>query len=467
MNGYILLPLAAALVVNLPVPGVRRAAWHTALIAACVQGIVAAAMLADRMRGVVLRGFPDGLSSVMLLTAGLVFVAGLLTARACVSESNRQSLLGSLALLGLAGINGIVLATDLFTMYVYLEAAAVVFFVFIAFDRDSGGLEASFKYLLLSGVATVFLLTGIGILLLATGSTSFDGVSAAVSAGGRDRNIVLLAAACIVCGLLVKAGLMPFHGWLPDAYSAAPSWASVLLAGIVTKTAGIYTLVRVSVAIFGAEKMAAEVFLVVGIVSVVAAAVAALGQRNLKRMLAYSSISQVGYIVLGLAAGTPLGIAGAIVHIFNHAVFKSLLFVNAAALEHQAGTCDIPSLAGRGRQMPVTGATSVLAVLSAAGIPPLGGFWSKLLIVMALWSAGWHALAVVAVGASVLTLGYLLVFNRQVFFAVPKEPPPAMAETGADILVPALILAAVVVGVGLVFPLLPESFLLTLTEHAP
>jgi multicomponent Na+:H+ antiporter subunit D len=200
--------------------------------------------------------------------------------------------------------------------------------------------------------------------------------------------------------------------------------------------------------------------LIVGAVSVVVGALAALGQSDFKRMLAYSSISQVGYIVAGLGCGTALGLAGAVFHLFNHSIFKSLLFVNSAAVEESAGTTDMDKMGGLGSKMPVTGATAALASLSIAGIPPLAGFWSKVLIIIALWQANYYTYAVIAVLASLITLAYMLSLQRRVFFGKVTAEMAEVKEAGFGLLLPALILAAITVGVGLAFPLLLNTFLI-------
>ncbi|HEX7488321.1 MAG TPA: proton-conducting transporter membrane subunit, partial [Anaeromyxobacteraceae bacterium] len=256
------------------------------------------------------------------------------------------------------------------------------------------------------------------------------------------------------------AGAAPFHGWVPDAYASAPQAVSVLLAGIVTKTTGVYTLIRLVDSVLGYGEPVRRVLLAIGLLSVVVGAVSALGQRDLKRVLAYSSVSQVGYILLGLGAGPGLGVAAAIFHLFNHAVFKTLLFVNASAVERQTGTRDLFELGGLSARMPVTGTTSVIAMLSTAGLPPFAGFWSKLLVVIALWKAGHASIAAAAVLASVVTLAYLLRVQRRVFFGPLAPAHAGVVEAGGWGLAPAVLLAAVTVAVGLAVPWLFQTFLL-------
>jgi len=470
----ILLPVLAVVLLNLPRwrPGTRLALPVAGLL--CSLEVVAAlavpeaawsrpppvpALDLERLLGAT---FPvDALSRLMFLAIGLVGLSTSLVARFLRRDLEQEFRLANLLLLILAAMNGVVLVHDLFALYVFLEVTAVASLVLIVVEQGRAALEGAFKYLVLGAVATALLLTGISLLFILAGSSSFEAV-AAVLAQGRSSRFELVAIALMLGGLAIKGGLVPFHGWLPDAYGAAPAPVSVLLAGIVTKTTGIYTLIRLVTGVFGHHGQLRPVLLLLGLASILAGALAALGQRDLKRMLAFSSIGQVGYMALGLAIGTPLAVAGAVLHLFNHAVFKTLLFVNAAALERQAGTCDMDQLGGLGSRMPVTSTTSIIGLLSAAGIPPLAGFWSKLFVVMAAWQAGHRAAAAAAVLASVVTLAYFLSMQRRVFFGKLSARCAATTEAGAWGLLPALLLAAVTLGLGLGVPWLFDTFLLPL-----
>ncbi|HPM42753.1 MAG TPA: proton-conducting transporter membrane subunit, partial [Candidatus Omnitrophota bacterium] len=290
------------------------------------------------------------------------------------------------------------------------------------------------------------------LMLLVSPDTSFPSIASALKSSSSSP-LIIFSVALFICGLLIKGGLVPFHGWLPDAYASAPAPVSVLLAGIITKACGIYTLIRLVTAIFGFTDPVKNTIMFTGILSILVGAFAALGQNNLKRLLAYSSISQVGYIILGLGTGTPLGIAGAAFHLFNHSIFKSLLFVNSAAVEEETGTVDIDKMGGISARMPTTGATSVIAVLSASGIPPLSGFWSKLMIVVALWQCGRYGYAITAVLAGVLTLAYLLKIEQRVFFGKLKPGLEYIKEPGLGIISISVVLAAITIGAGLFFPI--------------
>ena len=462
------IPLAAVVVLNLPFHAIlKRAAFWFGVLACLFQaGMVVFAPAYMRNYppeavGRLLRFVPavDNLTLVMLLAIAVVVFSALAVARYAIRDTERLFNFSNLVILALGGMNGVVLANDLFSLYVFLEVTAVASFILIAFNGDRDGFEGTFKYIVLSAAATVMILAAISCIFIVTGSVSFENIHAAMATGGRDP-LLIAALILLTTGLFIKGGLVPFHGWLPDAYMAAPPATSVLLAGIVTKTTGIYTLIRLVTSVFAASGVVNELLLFVGIVSAVIGALAALGQSDFKRMLAYSSISQVGYIVLGLGSGTPLGIAGAIFHLFNHSVFKTLLFVNSAAVEQQSGTRNMEKLGGISDRMPVTGTTSVIAFLSTAGIPPLSGFWSKFIVILAVWQAGHHAYAVIAILASLVTLAYFLVMQRRVFFGQLVQGLENLKEAGPWVIVTVTALALITVGIGVFMPWIFQTFLL-------
>ncbi len=394
----------------------------------------------------------DLMSAVVLFTIGLIALGSLLVSRDTLNESRFSFF--NLLLLIVTGMNGLVMVTDVFTVYVFVEAVSIASFVLIAIHKKSYELEGAFKYYMLSAIATILMLTGIGLLFLSVGDTSFSAVSAYVSAqSGKIGLSLALAFILFTSGLLIKSGAVPFHTWVPDAYGAAPAAVSVLLSGIVTKVSGVYVLMRVYRDVFLSNPAIGNVLLALGIASVVIGALAAIGQDDIKRMLAYSSVSQIGYILLGVATGSPLGFAGALFHFFNHATFKSLLFVNAAAIRAQTGERAMSKMGGLAARMPVTGVTSIIAFLSTAGIPPLSGFWSKLLIIMALWRVS-PILAMIALAASILTLTYFLIMQKKVFFGKPVGAMAEATEAGREIVAAEVVLAAVNILAGLGFPLL-------------
>jgi proton-translocating NADH-quinone oxidoreductase chain N len=466
----VLVPLAVLLFLNLPWRGSLRSVHTTSVLALTFAEIVTAIALPTLLETVEVPFLSelrfglgaDDLTRVLLASIGVVVGAAMLVGQESISDERQQRHFASLLIISLTGMNATVLLRDFFSLYVFLEVTSVASFVLIAMERGLAAVEGAFRYLILSAVATALMLGAAGLMLLSAGGTGFEAVRSGIAGGA---NLSRSALCIFMLGLFIKGGVVPFHGWLPGAYSASPPAVSVLLSGIVTKASGIYALIRIAWSVYVPDQRLSMVLLVAGTVSIVVGAVAAMGQTDLKRMFAYSSISQVGYIVLALGAGNELGIVAATFHLFNHSIFKSLLFVDSAAIESRLGTTDMARMGGLGGKMPLTGATTTIAMLSAAGIPPFAGFWSKLLIIVALWQSAHVGFAVVAVLASLLTLGYFLVMQRQAFFGKPSSDVVALSSGGVlgevkyGYMVPAVLLALVTVLAGVSFPFLLDSSL--------
>ncbi len=472
---FILAPLAGVIILNLPIgkPAGRLAVAVTLVLSAAqafVAVLASGAMLGDQ--GPLATSFTtlkaDTLSRLTLMLIGVMGFVGSMVAAGTMSDRRQLFQFANVLLLAMIGMNGVALANDLFSLYVFLEAASIGSFVLIAMRKTSLSLEGAFKYIVMSAVASVLMVAAIAILIMVAGSTSFEAIRQAMGAG---QFLTKVAVGAFICGLLVKGGLVPFHGWVVGAYSAAPAAVSVLLAGIISKVVGIYGLIRLSMSVFGLGGGLDHVLLAAGILSAVVGALAALGQSDLKRLLAWSSVSQMGYILLGLGCASQagkfggldvtigqLGLIGAVFHFFNHAIFKSQLFVNAAALEQSLGTTDMNQMGGVGARMPWTSVTSSLAALSTAGVPPLSGFWSKLIIIVALWLSGYQVLAGVAIAVSVLTLAYMLMMQRKVFFGQLRPGLEGVREAKFALVAPAVGLAAVTVVVGAAVPFFPNVF---------
>lgn len=456
----ILLPFLGFVVLNLPFKSVMKRVSFWLVAALAIFQIVISATHPAAFRNFAqdpfIRFFSfhfaiDRLTLVALFSIGIVSLTALLTARVMMRDDTQKFNFINLLLLAMVGMNVISMSTDLFSIYVFIEVTAISSFILIALNKDALAIEGAFKYIMLSSIATVLILCSLGLLLLFCGGTSFTDISAAFK-NSNNELLFKIALGLFLCGLFVKAGMAPFHGWLPDAYSSASAPVSVLLAGIVTKVCGVYMLIRLVVSVPGAASMVRMPLMFIGTASIIIGAMLSLTQNNFKRLLAYSSISQVGYIILAAGCGTPLAIFGAGFHFFNHAIFKTLLFVNAAAVENQTGTLDMNKMGGLAVKMPVTGTTSIIAFLSAAGIPPLAGFWSKLIIVIALWSSGNVAYALIALLAGIITLGYFLYLQRRVFFGKLQAGLENIKEAPAGLLAPQVILAAIILFVGLIFP---------------
>jgi proton-translocating NADH-quinone oxidoreductase chain N len=394
----------------------------------------------------------DLTGAVALATIGLIALIATFIDRHTAKLKRHN--FANLLLIMMAGMSGIVMVRDMISLYVFLEITGVTSLVLICMKKNVESFEGAFKYLLMSAVASVFVLLATAILFLTVGSVDFTSI-AQYSASNADKLPLqmIVAIVLLIAGLSIKAGAVPFHAWVPDAYTSATTSVSVLLAGIVSKITGVYTLIRLIGSVFADIRLMHVAFMVIGAVSIVVGALAAIGQKDMKRMLAYSSVSQVGYIVLAAGLGTPLGLAAALVHFFNHATFKSLLFINSYAVEAATGTRELDRLGGLAARMPITAGTSAVGFLSTSGIPPLSGFWSKFLIILALMRAGEPVYAAIALLASILTLAYFLILQKKVFFGQLREDWAQIREAGVLNTAPALLLAGLSVAVGLLFPL--------------
>lgn len=390
---------------------------------------------------------------VVMFCMGVVALSSVLIATRTIRiKTNSYS---NLLMILLLGMTGLIIATDLFTLYAFMEITGIASFIMIGMFKEDESLEGAFKYLVMSSVAGVLILSGIAILFMFTGTLRFANLTPIdVSlVTGTGRVVLSVSIVLMLSGFCVKAGAAPFHNWLPDAHQSADTAISVLLSGIVIKVAGIYGIMTLA-KLFRALHEIHLALAAIGLISIFIGALLALRQTHFKRIVAYSSVSQMGYILLGLSAGTTLGFVAAAAHIFSHAMFKSTLFANAAALHERADTLNIGELGGLESKMPVTSFSSVIAFFSTAGIPPFAGFWSKLLIILSLWLSGREVLAAVALFAGIFTGAYFLRLQRRVFFGKPVKRFENLREIDGGILAAEILLTAFTVAGGLLFPLI-------------
>ena len=357
----------------------------------------------------------DGLAKLMLVTINLVALASVVFAGGYMRRYTRVWLFYSLFLLMTAAMNALVLAGDLFNLFVFLEVAAIASYALVAFGCEAEELEAAFKYMILGTVGSAFVLLGVTILYSLTGQLNMAQVGSVLSRAGPAGPAALLASAALLGGLALKAAMVPFHAWLPDAHPSAPAPVSAMLSGVLIKASGVYALARIVFNVLGPSTPYATILMVLGAVSMVVGVFLAIGQWDFKRLLAYHSISQMGYVVLALGVGAKLAAAGdrtlaglclfgGLFHMFNHAAFKSLLFLSSGAIEQQTGTRMLKQLGGLTRKMPLTAFCCRIGALSISGVPPFNGFFSKLIIIIALALAGQPLLAALAVLVALMTL---------------------------------------------------------------
>ncbi|MFA4984496.1 MAG: monovalent cation/H+ antiporter subunit D family protein [Candidatus Omnitrophota bacterium] len=391
----------------------------------------------------------DGFTVLMLVVVNIIGFASLLYSMDYARRYTSEGLYYTLFCLLLAGLNGVVISGDLFNLFVFLEITSIASYALVAFGVEAEELEAAFKYLVLGAVASALILLGIGMFLGAVSTLNMADISRSLPV--VSPKLVLYGAALFIAGFSIKAGFVPFHAWLPDAHPSAPAPMSAMLSGVVIKTIGIYALLRVIFSIIGFNAVFSEIFIWMGILSMVIGVILAIGQWDFKRLLAYHSVSQVGYVIFGIGLGTPLGIIGGLFHLFNHSLFKSLLFLNAGSVEYATECRQLDKLDGLAEAMPVTSRTSLVASLSIAGIPPFCGFWSKLIIIIAAFQAHRYAGAVTCILVSIVTLASFLKVQKYAFIRKLKDAASGVKEVPLFMKIAMLLLALLCILVGLFF----------------
>jgi hydrogenase-4 component F len=418
----------------------------------------------------------DGLSGLMVLLVNLmVMIIALYSvrymqhevARGAISDG-RLTLYYSLLLLFTGAMNWTITTNHLVMLYVAMEASTLATALLVAFYRSKASLEAGFKYVLLVVVGMTFALFGI-VLIFAAAYPFLGSAGLLISRVGSiaaviPKNIALLAIAFLTVGFATKAGLVPFHAWLPDAHSEAPAPISALLSGLIIKI-GAYALTR-TVTIFAPTYHAIVVFIaILCSISMVIGIVMALAQDDLKRMLAFSSVSQISYVFEGLGLGTYLGIYGGLFHLINHTLIKALLFLSVGSVMYASGGLRrISQLSGLGKKMPITAFCFITGSLAISGLPPLNGFVSKFTLFLALGQSGlWWALAI-SLLTGLLTLACMVRAAYLVFWQSGEGVAAEIhGEVPASMYFSMLVLAGLSLAIGL-YPNLLYPILDTATK---
>jgi len=374
----------------------------------------------------------DGLSIYLLLIINIIGFFSAFYSISYIKKYTSEHYYYTLFCLMVAGMNGVVLSGDIFNLYVFLEMAAISSYALVAFGIEREELEASFKYQVLGGTSSLFILLSIGLLYWSTSTLNIADISRVIQENGSSE-LITFVGIILLTGFGLKAAMIPFHAWLPDAHSSAPSPISSMLSGVLIKAIGAYVILRLFFNMFVISYNISLVITVIGTISMVIGVLLAIGQWDIKRLLAYHSISQMGYVVLGVGIGmlvlakggdrslAAFSIGGGLYHLFNHAVFKGLLFLNAGAVEYETGIRDMQRLGGLASRMPITTSTSLSASMSISGIPPFNGFFSKLIIIIAAIQAHYYVLAILAVFVSIITLASFLKVQRFTFFNKSEE----------------------------------------------
>ena len=414
----------------------------------------------------------DGLSSLLLLAISVVSTAAMLFSVRYMEQYTAKAKYLSLFMLMVAGMNGVVLSGDIFNLFVFLEIASIASYALVGFGCEHEELEASFKYMVLGTIASIFILFAVALVYGNTGSLNMAYISKSIQSSGLNAGLAF-ALGLFIAGFGLKAALVPFHAWLPDAHPSAPAPISAMLSGVLIKALGVYALARVVFNVFGISIPIGWLLIALGLLSMVAGVFLGIGQWDLKRLMAYSSISQLGYVVLGIGLGgliiakggnlayASLAILGGLFHLVNHAVYKSLLFLTSGSVEMSTGTRQMKQMGGLAEKMPVTRATCTVASASIAGIPPFSGFWSKLILVVAAIQAHFYWVAAIIVFVSLCTLIMYLKVQRYVFLGELPENLQQSKEAKNSMLVAMIFLACLCVLMGLLVlvPSLKQSIL--------
>lgn len=414
----------------------------------------------------------DGLSSLLLLAISIVSAAAMLFSARYMEQYTAKAKYLSLFMLMVAGMNGVALSGDLFNLFVFLEIASLASYALVGFGCEHEELEASFKYMVLGSIGSIFILFGVALVYGNTGSLNMAYISKAIQSSGLNAGLAF-ALGLFIVGFGLKAALVPFHAWLPDAHPSAPAPISAMLSGVIIKALGVYALARVVFNVFGVSVPIGWLMVVLGLSGMVAGAFLAIGQWDFKRLLAYSSISQVGYVILGIGLGgliiardgnfawASLAILGGLFHLVNHAVYKSLLFLTSGSVQMSTGTRELREMGGLAEKLPVTRASCTVASAAIAGIPPFSGFWSKLILVIAAIQAHFYWVAAIIVFVSLCTLIMYLKVQRYVFLGELPENLQEIKENRGSMLVAMVFLAClcVLMGLLLLVPVLRNSIL--------
>ena len=358
-------------------------------------------------------------------------------------DRDRLYIFYAMLLLCETGLLGITVTGDAFNLFVFLEISSLSTYVLISMGKDRRGLTAAYRYLIMGTLGATLYIIGVGLLYMQTGSLNIADLAKLIPAVADSRT-VHAAMAFMTVGLCIKLALFPLHMWLPNAYAFAPSVVTVFLAATATKV-GVYALVRVIFTIFAGvdllESMQIrDIIIAMAIVSMFAGSAIAIYQTNIKRMLAYSSLAQIGYMILGLSMNSVMGVSASLVHLFNHAMTKGGLFMVMGCVVYRISSAKLDNMAGLGKQMPLTMGAFVLGGLSLIGVPLTVGFVSKWALIQAALEKGWWPVVALIVISSLMAVVYIWRVVEVVYFKAAPEGRTSHKEAPLMMIIPMLIM---------------------------
>ena len=426
-------PLLAAvisLVVRPPVVG-RALALLTpalvmlggaALVAATSDGTVIATPVAGWPAGIAIPFVADLLSSLMLVVSGLLVLASV--SFALRTGHGQDRLFAPLVLMMTAGVYGAYLTADLFNLFVMVEVALLPSYVLLAWRGTPGAVRAARLYLTVNLTASTLFLIGLGAVYGTAGT-----VNLAALAGAGATPTIAVAVAVVLVALTIKGALVPTHSWLPATYPQATPAITALFSGLLTKI-GVYALIRIITVVYDPGPVVLTTVIVLTVVSMVVGVLGALGEGTVRGVLSFHMVSQVGYILVGLALAGPVGLAAVVFYLVHHTVVKTSLFLSVGAVEVRRGTGRIASLGGVAAEHRWVALAFLFGALSLTGIPPFSGFWAKLGVLAAALEAGSPVVFAVALLVSAGTLMSMLKLGTGVFWG---EAPQPVARVGSAV----------------------------------
>ncbi len=421
------------------------AAWAVAMVATVVSFSVSLYLLGAGTLIYELGGWAaplgivyvnDAASSLVLSVVSGISALATFAARGLVRaeiDARDHALFYTAWLLTIAGMLGQVATGDAFNIFVFLEISSLSAYALIAMGagQDRRALPAAFNYLILGTVGATFYVIGLGLLYMLTGTLNLADLATRLPEFA-DNRAAFTGIAFIAIGLFLKIALFPLHFWLAPAYSYAPSAVSTLMAATATKVS-IYVLIRFLFGVFGIEyDIIGFLLLSLGLIGAFAGTLAAIVETNVKRLLAQSSIAQLGYMAMGIGLATKAGLVAAFIHLFNHALMKGTLFLAVGVISAQIGRVTLSDLRGAARQIPMTLTAILLGGLALLGVPLTAGFISKLYLIRAQIEAGYWGFAVFTLISSALALIYIWKIVETAYLTPRPESAPVLRETPAQ-----------------------------------
>ncbi len=399
--------------------------------------------------------FPIGLIIALVSTLSCLY-----SIKYMEKESNQASYYANL-LLFMTGMIGVIFSINLIQFYLFWELMLIPSYLLIAqWGTSRRRLTIGFKYFIFTHMGALFML--LGILSIFSYTMTFNLLELPMKAAAIPPAMRATIFILLLLGFFVKMAAFPLHTWLPDAHSEAPTPISAMLSGLMIKS-GAYGIGRILISILGDRMIqASDYLLTLALITIVYGGLMALAQDDIKRLLAYSSISQMGYIIFGFGTVSTLGIMGSLLHIINHAICKSLLFMCAGSLIHQTGTRSIRRMSGLISKMPITGVACLIGVFSLTGTPPLNAFWSEWMIFAGGLASGKAVFTFIGVASTVITAGYLLWFAWRVFFGPVPKAMADVEESSTSLLAPMIVLTLFCI----IFGIWPGLFLTFVTPAA-